>query len=168
MRLAFIFIALLLAGVAMATMTTDDFNNAKALVSSNTSCDKLGNSQLQLMGEYFMELMHPGEAHDAMDRMMGFEDNAAADEQFHINLGRAMYCNSGNASVRPYGMMFSGMMASGMMGNSYSGYGGIPRTGMMGYGYQGYNVFELLAIVLLIGLIILVYLQVWKKAKEKK
>lgn len=146
-----------------SAITQQEINEAKQLIDAKTSCYSLSDDQLEIIGEYLMEQMHPGDSHEFMDKMMGLQEGSRDEEQFHINLAKAMYCgdNFNTAS-------FSGMMRmSGMMGN------GMMNTGMMGnYGGFSYsNLFNILYTILIIGLIVLVYLwnvKLWKDKVVKK
>ena len=92
-----------------------DFTKTKQLVDSGVSCNQLTNEQLEEIGDYYMEQMHPGEAHEYMDRMMGGEGSESL-KQAHINIARRIYCNE-NVGI---GMMGGNMMAGrGITGNSY-------------------------------------------------
>ena len=51
----------------------EDFTEAKKLIDAKTPCSKLTEGQLEMIGDYLMEQMHPGEAHELMDKMMGGE-----------------------------------------------------------------------------------------------
>ena len=141
-----------------------DFNEAKQLVDSGISCDKLTDEQLEEIGEYYMEQMHPGESHEIMDKMMGGEGSESLRE-LHITMAKRLYCNENSNG------MMGMMMGGGMMGNNMMGSGmfGSQTTqanmmqGMMGgwsYGYWGFM--NILNTILLIGLIILVYLWIVK------
>src|SRR3989338_2146976 len=101
-----------------------DFTEAKQIVDSGVSCSKLTNEQLEEIGNYYMEQMHPGEAHEMMDNMMGGEGSESL-KQVHINMAKRLYCNE-NVYIG-YGMMGSGGMMN-MMGSypasyDYSNYG---------------------------------------------
>jgi len=110
------------------------------------SCDKLSNEQLEAIGDYYMEQMHPGEAHEIMDNMMGGEGSESL-KQVHINMARRIYCNE-NIYIG-YGMMGSGgmmnMMGRGMMGN-------YPAS----YDYSNYGYWNIFWILLLAAVIFLV------------
>lgn len=159
---------LLLKLSLVSAHTQQEFNEAKRLIDSKVSCNKLTDEQLEIIGDYFMEQMHPGEAHEVMDKMMGGEGSESL-RQMHIAIAKRIYCNDLSGTVN-YGMM--GMMMKGgmmnMMGTNF-GYG----TGMMqGYGIGYWSFINLLSLVLVIGLIVLVYLwimklwmEVFKKAK---
>src|SRR3989344_4396783 len=112
-------------------ITQQEINEAKGLIDSKTDCKSLSDLQLEIIGEYYMEHMHPGEAHELMHKMMGLQEGSDAEEQFHINMAKGIYCNEGS------GMMGSGMMSmmsNNMMGSGYSNRGGAK---MMGYGMMG-------------------------------
>ena len=156
---------LLNLGLANA-ITQQEINEAKSLVDSKADCKSLSDSQLEIIGEYYMEQMHPGEAHTLMHKMMGLEEGSDAEKQFHVNLARTIYCGEG-------GMMNSGGMMNMMMGgqNFQSGM----MQGMMGnpgYLYFGYWSFlNVLYVILLIGLIILIFLgiiKLWRGLNKKR
>lgn len=156
-----------IAGFAFA-ITPAQTSEAESLINSNKDCSSLSNDQLELIGEYIMEKMHPDDAHEFMHRMMGLEERTEEEKQFHINFAKSMYCGDNSN----YGMMGGGVrgnMMCGMMGyGTVNNYG----YGMMGNydnrGYFGWNVFEILLLVLLIGLIVLVYLSIWNKTAENR
>src|SRR5574342_579414 len=132
-KLLGILVILLLATFAAAHEHEDDIAEGKQLVDSKVPCDQLSDDQLEEIGEYLMEQMHPGEAHDQMHEMMGIKEDTPEHEQFHVHIAQMMYCNKGMMGGRmPMmrgGMMGPGMMYGGMMGGSYS-------PGMMG-GWAG-------------------------------
>ena len=117
-----------------------------------------------------MEQLHPGQAHEVMDKMMGGEGSESL-RLMHTAIAKRLYCNDISDAVN-YGMMGYGMMGAGF-GTNYGGMmnmmGGNFGYGMMGnYGYGlGYLGFiNFLSIVLLVGLIILVYLWIMKLWKD--
>src|SRR3990172_3184402 len=106
---AFLVIVILLLSIGLVNaVSQDELNEAKALIDSNISCNKLTNSQLEIIGEYYMEQMMPGQAHIRAHEMMGLAEGSDAEEQFHINLARRSYCEEN------VGMM-GGMIGGGMM-----------------------------------------------------
>lgn len=149
----------------VSAITPQEAGEARSLIDSKARCDTLTDEQLEIMGEYAMEQMHPGESHEAMHEMMGLKEDSETEEQFHINMAKTMYCNESA------GMMGGGMM----MGNNMMGSGGMgmmDQTGsMMGsWGSSYWNIMNILFIILVVGLIILVYLwivKVWKGMKNK-
>ncbi len=166
--LASVFLVSMLVGLALAAAVADSIAYGKQLVDSNASCASLNASQLGDIGDYLMEQMHPGAAHDAMDRMLGGEGSDSL-TQAHIQMARVLYCGETNATVT-YGAML-GMMPA-LYGYNYGGFGGgMMGSGMMGYGYMGgYGglwwvvglVFWLLVLFALLLLIIWLYRQVFK------
>ena len=42
----------------------DSFEQAEATINAEIPCDKLSEDQLEMIGDYYMEKMHPGEAHE--------------------------------------------------------------------------------------------------------
>lgn len=155
------FIALLaLLVLALPAVAADgdhgDFSEALGIIESQQACGELTEAQFELLGDYYMELMHPGEAHEAMDAMMGGEGSRSL-SLMHTRMGQNFYC--GNSSGMGSGMMGGGMMGSyGMMGGSY---------GMMG---SGWSVWGVLYALLLVGLVVVVFLLaalLYRKLTEK-
>ena len=104
----------------------DQWSKAKEIIESGVSCDELSKDQLELLGDYYMEQMHPGEQHELMDKMMGGEGSESL-RQAHIFMARRWYC--GDA----VGMGMMGMMMGGNVGMG----GGVMGSGMMGGGMMG-------------------------------
>ena len=160
----------------------EEFAEAKKIIDAKTPCSKLTENELEMIGDYLMEQMHPGEAHEAMDKMMGGEGSESL-RLVHIAMAKRLYCNDASGSAN-YGMMGYGMMGMGsgqgmvgsiyrggmanmMMGNGLMGYG---MTGS-GYGFGYWSFLNFLSLVLVIGLITLVYLwiiKLWKEVFKKK
>jgi hypothetical protein len=166
--LAFLAGFLILTSIVFAHEDHDHpvFEQAEAIINAEIPCNSLSEEQLEWIGDYFMEQMHPGEAHEVMDEMMGGEGSESL-RQMHIALAKRLYCND-YSGMAQYGMM--GMMGNGrgMMGDGSGGYG----SGMMGtaYGLSYWNFINILYIILLIGLIFLVYfwiIKLWKNMKTK-
>ncbi len=157
----FSLIALLAVGTAFSH-GEEDSADAKQIVENKVPCSELTEEQLEHIGEYYMEQMHPGEAHELMDKMMGGEGSESL-RQVHINMAKRLYCNEDIGGMTgSSGIM--GMMGGGMMNMAMG-------TGMMGnFGYgSGYLSFvNLLYTILLIGLIILVYLWIFRLLKDAK
>ena len=174
MKKILIYFLILILGISLVFSAEDEFAEAKKLIDAKTPCTKLTENQLEMIGDYFMEQMHPGEAHQAMEKMMGGEGSESL-RLMHIAMAKRLYCNDLSDSVN-YGMMGSGMMSNyntqnrGGMMNMMTGTN-MMGSGMMGnYGYGYWSFINLLSIVLLIGLIVLVYLwiiKLWKEAFTK-
>jgi uncharacterized membrane protein len=141
-------IFLLIIAAVLAQESHDrEIEEGKKLVESKIICNKLSNEQLEAIGNYYMEQMHPGEAHEIMDNMMGGEGSESL-KQVHINMAKRLYCND-NVYIG-YGMMGSGgmmnMMGGGMMGNYPASYA------YSNYGY--WNIFWILLFAAVIFLIV--------------
>lgn len=151
-----IFLLLISSVFAHADEEVKDFSEAKKLVDSKVSCDNLTEEQLEEIGEYIMEQMHTGEAHEQMHESMGLVEGTNEEKQFHVNMTKSMYCQGGMN------------MAMGMndMGMNYGG------SNMMGYSYGAFGfLWMLLGLVLFVGATILVWLLVvkfWRELKNKK
>src|SRR3989344_4524505 len=132
----FILFLVLLASQVLAQ--EHDFTEIKSLIDSGVSCIQLTNEQLEEIGDYYMEQMHPGEAHEIMDNMMGGEGSESL-KQVHINMAKRLYCNE-NVYIS------YGMMGRGMMGNYPASYD---------YSNSGYwNIFWILIFAAIIFLIV--------------
>ena len=167
-----------LLAIAGALFAADDsIAEGKALVDSRISCDNLTDGQLESIGDYLMEQMHPVQAHEYMDSMMGGEGSASL-RSVHIQMAQAIYCGRADTPITYGGMMGMGMIGGGMMrgwGTTSYGYGmmgsgasGTPY-GMMVYRYPaayGLSVFDILLAILLVGLILVVYAHAWQKIRE--
>lgn len=124
---------LLLPGLVAAQ--EHNLAEAEELVKSQISCSELNDEKLEIIGEYLMEQMHPGEQHVAMDEMMGGEGSISLREM-HITIAKRIYCGEGAGG----GMM----MGPGMMGGMGPGYG-------YGYGIGAAQLFFWLLILAVIG-----------------
>jgi len=144
---------MLLLSVSLVFAHEHDFNETKQIIDSGISCDKLTDEQLESIGDYYMEQMHPGEAHKMMDQMMGGEGSESL-RQVHINMAKRLYCNEDIGGMMGGGMM-NMMMGNNMMGN-YPAY----------YGYN--NFWNVLWMVFLIGAIALIVWLIYKFTKKGK
>ncbi len=170
---------ILLFGIGFASAHGEDFENAKAIIDSNASCSDLTEAQLEMIGDYYMEQMHPGEAHELMHKMMGGEDSETI-KSMHIQMAKSIYCGetssmmgSGMMSMMGSGMMGSsgtqGMMGSGMMGS----YGMMGSNTMYGYGATNYlgvplYVWNFLYLLLVIGAIVLIFVLIARFSLDLK
>ncbi len=165
-------VTLFMIGLVSA-ITEQEINEAKSLLDSKISCDNLTDEQLEIIGEYYMEQMHPGEAHKLMHKMMGLEEGSETEKQFHISMAKTVYCgeSGGMMNSGTGGMMSSGMMGSGMMsmmgGRNMMGYGGY--GGMMGSGYGwGWSIFGVINYLLIVALVVAAIYWLIKNAKNRK
>ena len=140
--------SILLLSVSLVFAPEHDFDETKQLIDSGIGCDKLTDEQLESIGDYYMEQMHPGEAHEMMDQMMGGEGSESL-RQVHINMAKRLYCNE------DVGGMIGGGMMNMMMGN-YPAY----------YGYN--NFWNALWIIFLIGTIALIVWLIYKFTKKRE
>ena len=147
-----------------------EIEEGKRLVQSQISCDKLTDDQLEAIGEYYMEQMHPGESHELMHKMMGIEEGTQYHKQFHVNIAQTIYCGSRTTG---YGMMGSGMMGGNMMmmpmmrmmmgGNMINNVGyGMMGTNPFGYGYGYWSFWNVIWLLFWIGLIVLIIWVIYK------
>ena len=142
-----------------------NFEKTKQLIDSGISCSKLTNEQLEEIGDYYMEQMHPGESHEIMDKMMGGEGSESL-RQVHINIARSIYCNENAGGMMGGGMMSgSGMMAGrGMMGNNYQE----PQYySTASYRFRGFEIFFYVISTLVIIALILVIILSINKLKQR-
>ena len=178
MKTIILFFGILLLSIFLVSANVShkmEIEEGRKLVESNVVCDKLNDNQLEAIGEYYMEQMHPGEAHDAMHKMMGIEEGTNEHEQFHVNIAQMMYCGNGTTG---YGMMGSGdmmkimPMMNMMRWQNPTQINMVRRmTGSSGYGFGYWNFLNLLYLILIIGLIILVFLgiiKLWRNLYHKK
>lgn len=107
MLFAIIVLILLLLNIAFVSAHEEvkNFTEAKKLVNSKAACNNLTEGQMEKIGEYLMEQMHPGESHEQMHKMMGLEEGSAIEEQFHINMTQNMYCNNSSFDISMMGRM---------------------------------------------------------------
>ena len=162
MKRLFVFIILMLILFNFTVAHGEEtFAQAEEIIKQKISCDNLTDEQLEILGDYYMEQMHPGEAHESMDDMMGGEGSESL-KQVHINMGSVFYCKE-NKSMSSDMMMQ--MMNSEMMSRTNYGYG------MTGNYYGGYNVidwiFIILAIIVLVLLIFWLIKQIQKEGNKK-
>jgi hypothetical protein len=153
-----VIIAFLILAVGLFTFVAahgeETFAAAEEIINQKIPCDELTNSQIEILGDYYMEQMHPGELHEIMDERMGGEGSESL-RQTHFNMGRAFYC--GDHDQLNNGMM-NMMMGRGMMGGFYGGgYGGMWLFGWL---------FMILVLVALILLIVWLIKQIQKPSRR--
>jgi|SRR3989344_246701 len=131
--------------ISVYAVSQDELNQAEALIELNISCNNLTNGQLEIIGEYYMEQMMPGESHKRAHQMMGLAEGSEAEEQFHINMAKRAYCNDNVG-----GMMGGNMMGGGMMGNNYY------QDNIIGFQIFFYVLFILVVIILILIILFLI------------
>jgi len=132
-----------------------NFSETKKLIDSGISCDRLTDEQLEEIGDYYMEQMHPGQSHELMHQMMGGEDSELT-KQMHINMARSIYCNESNTK--------NTMMPASMCTMEES----IQGMKIINKWNTNYIIWSGLYLILMIGLIILVYSFIIKLLKDMK
>ena len=182
-----IFFVMLLLSVAFVAAHSGEIEEGKILAESNVSCNSLNDAQLEAIGEYYMEQMHPGEAHELMDSMMGGEGSESL-RQMHIYMAKRLYCGEYGNNYGMMGNMMGGgmmpmmmnmmggnMMSGNMMsGNMMSGNNGLMpmmaggnmmgyanNYGMMGYGSL-WSLWGLLWMAVWIGILALIVWAIYK------
>ncbi len=182
-----LFTVLLFLGLAAAHVETassaeqqEALEAGEALVEKKVDCQQLNNEQLEVIGEYLMEIMHPGKAHHLMHEQMGIEEGTEAEEELHINIAKSMYCHESGMDMGSGGMMNGGMMKM-MMGSGMGGGNMADMNSMMGgavnslWGGSSWSwlmlivgiVFWIAIIVVIILLIIWLYRQVSGKTASQ-
>lgn len=126
----------------------ESLGEGKELVESQVSCSELTESQLAAIGDYYMEQIHPGEAHEVMDEMMGGEGSETL-EQAHIRMAQSLYCGEGN-------------MVSMMGRGTPSG------TRTMMQGYEGDSQMGIYVVVLAVLAGIILWITTQSKSKKKR
>lgn len=142
---------------------TEIYQSQNIASADQLNCAKISEDQFEKLGDGYMELIHPGQAHIYMDQMMGGEGSATL-KQAHINMGRAYTGCWSSYNAAPLGLpsalnnysssgpFFGGMMGPWMMG----GFGG-------GYNWFGWLIMILFWAVLILGLVAIVK-QLFKKS----
>ncbi len=155
-------IILLLGLGFVEAISQQEIREAKRLVESNVDCNTLSDAQLELIGEYAMERMHPGDAHELMHSMMGLEEGSEAETRFHANLAKTIYCGkNSNSTAGVVGMMPPGDTGTVGYGGMMPYFGGsmMGGAGMMG-GYDTFGAWGVISLLFWIlitaGLILLV------------
>ena len=92
----YIFLVLILMSFASAH-TDDVLAHGEEIVTQNTPCQELSENELEAVGDYLMELMHPGEAHERMDEMHGGEGSESL-KDMHLSIAQSRYCSGQQAT----------------------------------------------------------------------
>ncbi len=117
--------AILLVGIALivfssfisATIDNQTRSQAEQIINNKISCSNLTDNQLEVLGDYYMEQMHPGQAHEIMEQRLGGEDSEQV-RQTHIAMAKMFYCGNTGAmsdAMRSQVLQGSGGMMGGMM-----------------------------------------------------
>ncbi len=104
-----------------------------SILNSSIPCKELSNQDLVMIGDYFMELMHP-QNHKIIEKVVCNNDEACLN-QIHISVAKNTYCSK----FHDYGW-FGGYMHD---------------VGMMYYGMFFYPLIVLLLIVLIVVIIVI-------------
>ena len=159
-ELVIIVISIILAS-SIALAQEDNFDEAKSIINSKIPCSQLTDEQFELIGDYYMEQMHPGELHEIMDERMGGEGSVQL-KNIHIAMGKSFYCADNT--------MMSGPMMNMMMGRNNINYGMMIK--FPNYNYNNYFsptsiLINILLIVLIIIIIILFFRQLKSRGKVR-
>lgn len=134
----------------------DTFAQAEEIIKQKISCDDLSDDQLEILGDYYMEQMHPGELHEIMDERMGGEGSENL-RLMHIRMGNAFYC--GESGAMSGGMMDMMMGREGMIGGSMGVMGGSYYAG----GMTTFNFLSWIVTILVILVLVLLIVMLFKK-----
>ncbi len=166
----FLVLTLFLANFVLADGNHEAiFEQAKELIDSRITCDELSEAQFEILGEYYMELMAPGELHEIMDARLGGEGSESL-RLAHINIGKMQYCGE-YAGMSGVGFMMGSGGSSGMYGgnldsDSNSGWMG---SDMGGSNYsKSYGVFGWIVGLLVIVALVLLIVWLYKKVRTKR
>lgn len=152
------FITILFTCMLLAAVPgfAEDFTEATSLIAAKTPCSQLTQDQLEKIGDYYMEQMHPGSQHEAMEEAMGGEGSGTV-KAVHISMAQRLYCND-YASAASYGMY--GMMNTGGMMNGWG-------NGMMNNGLSWINQLTWILFMILVW-VATGWLIFWLIAKSRK
>ncbi|HLC97410.1 MAG TPA: SHOCT domain-containing protein [Candidatus Nanoarchaeia archaeon] len=152
-KIAFAISIILLLNFGLVAAHGHNFAEIKQLLGLEVRCNELTEEQLEAIGDYYMEQMHPGEAHELMDEMMGGKGSESL-KQMHIQMAKKLYCKEDVGGMMGSGGMMN-MIGNNMMGN-------YPL-------YYGYNSFwNMLRLIFLIGVIALIIWLIYKFTKKGK
>ncbi len=154
-HLSVLFLVLSLS-IVVTAVSQDELNQAKILIDSNIRCDKLTNEQFEVIGEYYMEQMMPGESHERAHQMMGLTEGSEAEDQFHINMARRIYCGEN---------VGGGMMGGGMMGSYY--YQNPQNNNSYQNDFIGFQIFFYVLFTLVVIILILIIILLINKSKRQ-
>jgi len=142
------------------TVVLQEILDAQAVTNiQELDCSQVKDTDFERLGDSYMESNQPGEAHIAMDRMMGGEGSDSLKDA-HIQMGSSyLGCNSNSS----YGYMGSGMMGRGyMMDGTYS------SSSMMNYGIaKGFSLFHLVTWIAVLAFFVSGTYYFLKRANKK-
>ncbi|MBT4539354.1 hypothetical protein HOI26_04025 [Candidatus Woesearchaeota archaeon] len=153
-------IFLLILSVFSLAHGEETFSQAEDIIKDKVPCEDLSDEQLESLGDYYMEQMHPGESHTSMDEMMGGEGSESL-RQVHISMARNFYCGEHQGTSGIMGSMMSGGMMSSNGGQILQNQGGMGQ--MMNGNFMGTGWLWWIFMVLIWGLIIagIVFVILW-------
>ena len=166
-----IVVMILIPGLVYASSDGhDDFSDAFEIIENNVACEDLSDDEFEHLGDYYMEQMHPGEAHVRMDQMMGGEDSESL-RNMHISMGKKFYCNNdedySGGGMMESGMMNNKMMSNGMMSGGMMGSIGSFGSGMMNAGFGNIGLTSsMFSFLIFIGLVLMIFF-IYKFTLEK-
>lgn len=142
----------------------ESFVKAQEIITQGIKCESLNDSDLEMIGEFFMEQMHPGEAHIRMDEMMS-RGNDERLKEIHINMAYRFYCGDEEKYINSEFKLQEYNSHSMMINDNED----VLMSNMMFRGNFQYNIILLLVIivVLIIGILIGTNINN-KKVKRKK
>lgn len=146
-----ILVLLALSAGLVSSVSDEEMAEAKALVDAKVACSELSDAQLERIGEYYMESLHPGKAHEFMDKMMGVEEGTERHEQFHVVLAKRRYCGEDVG----FGRMGS-MMSVNNFGDFSGGMMQMMSYSPIGCGFGANGVWSLMQLLVWIGIFVLV------------
>lgn len=83
---------LALVGSALAHEHSEMANlDAKYLVYSGEGCENFSKDELMVIGDYYMEQVHPGFAHKVVHSMLGGDDSETL-HNLHIHIAKVWHC----------------------------------------------------------------------------
>ena len=148
----------------------DDFEKAKKIIDAKTPCSQLTEAQLESIGDYLMEQMHPGEAHELMDKMMGGEGSESL-KTVHKNMGLNYLGCSASTGFNPgmMNMMTGNWSNFNNLKNYNSMMGNFGFNNMMGWGW-GWSLFGWVTMILfwVLTVVVIVALIKWLLADKNK
>ena len=133
---------------------------------NDLDCTKVSDSQFETLGDAYMEVIHPGAAHEYMDQMMGGEGSASL-QQAHIAMGRAyLGCWSDYAGAPLTMPMMGGYWGNTMMGGWSGSSWSMPMMGGYGGGFGFGGLGTLTGIVWLVAGILLILVLIRRLGKR--